>query len=115
VLNAQLEAAKSATQQIALINKDLGTQITEEAPHQATNPSSAALQTVEATLPVSELPELAAQAVDFKECQNQVGVDKLQIAGDEAQRRFQVGSFLEGYREGWNWCCCWDGYRLRNS
>jgi hypothetical protein len=80
-LQAQLVSAKTQAQQLALINAQLGTHIT--APPQATIPSSPNAPTPPpvVTLPASEVPEIAKQAVDFKEAQNQVAADAVEIAG----------------------------------
>ena len=86
-LETQLAKAKTLAQQIALLNQQLNTHVAIQAspppesgqPPQAVNPSPVVV------IPAAELPELTKQAVDFKEAQNQIAVDKLSLAAKDQQ------------------------------
>jgi hypothetical protein len=86
VLQAQLTAAKTLSQQIAFVNTQLNTHISQTpGPNPSSTDSVLTTQVPTVTIPASEIPEIAKQAVDFKEAQNQVAADQIQIAGDKEQ------------------------------
>jgi hypothetical protein len=94
-LTAALQAAKTETQQVELINQQLGTKLqvsagavapeTQNNP-QAINPSVGGLHVTQpdpgVVISAPDVSKLAAQSVDFKESQNQVAVDQIKIAAD---------------------------------
>jgi hypothetical protein len=87
-LQASLQKAKTTAQQVALINQQAGTHlqvqpVAPSADHQATNPSQSTQPVV--IISPEDVKEIAKQTVDFKEAQNQVGVDQLIIAAKDQQ------------------------------
>jgi len=90
VLQAQLAAAKTVAQQVALINKEDGTHLavqtpvsldtTETQPPKPENPSTPMV-----VIPSSELPDIAKQAIDFKEAENQIAANQIILTEDKAQ------------------------------
>jgi multidrug efflux pump subunit AcrA (membrane-fusion protein) len=85
-LQAQLAAAKTIQQQVALVNKAAGINAQVQPNSQAQNPSSPAttipfVPSIAITQP--DFTKLANEAVDCEETKNQVAADQVQIAGDK--------------------------------
>lgn len=90
LLDKQLTAAKTLAQQIALINASEGVHLVAQVENPSLNTKvngtvPVVQEAPKVEIPASEIPEIAKQAVDFKEAENQVAADAVQIAGDKEQ------------------------------
>lgn len=88
-----MASAKTTLQQIALINKQAGTNL-QPAPPTATtpppgpNPSQQPLPDAPkpaATLSAEDIEKLAQQSVKYQEAENQVGADQIELQGKDQQ------------------------------